>query len=62
MRANSPVVEAVSKPKAKKGYIEQVYHRVFVDSGKVRHFALFGGVRYLRINRLSRRLVSVKSA
>ena len=59
-RASSFVVEAVSKLKAKKGYIERAYHRVFIDRGKVRHFVLFRGVRYIRINKLYPRLVSKK--
>lgn len=52
--------EAASKPKAKKGSIGRVYHRVFLDSGKAHHFVLFRGVRYLLINKLPKKLVSKK--
>lgn len=59
-KSSSPEPKAESKPKAKRSQLERVYHRVFVDMGKVRHFALFRGVRYMQINRLVKRLVFEK--
>jgi len=60
MRVNPLTQKGASKPKAKKAYIGRVYHLVFLDSGKVRNFVLFRGVRYIQINELSKKLVSKK--
>ena len=46
-RELAPVSEAVSKPKAKKGYIDRDYHGYFFENGCVRRFTTCSGVRYV---------------
>lgn len=46
-RAGFPAVEAASKPKAKKGFIDEDYHGYFIEKGAIRKFTTHGGVRYV---------------
>jgi hypothetical protein len=47
LRAIPPCVEAASKPKAKKGYIDTDYHGFFIENGLIRKFTTCRGVRYV---------------
>lgn len=44
----APLVDqAASKPKAKKGFIDEDYHGYFIENERVRRFTIYSGVRYV---------------
>jgi hypothetical protein len=49
MRANPQDLEAASKPKAKKGYIDKDYHGFFSLNGVFVKFSTYGGRRYVNL-------------
>ena len=51
------VALAASKPKAKKGYIDEDYHGFFVENGRIRRFTTHSGVRYVHPQHIALRNV-----
>ena len=49
MRVNPQVLEAASKPKAKKGYIDKDYHGFFTLKNAIVQFTTYGGRRYVNL-------------
>ena len=47
--SSSPEREAVSQPKAKKGYIDEDYHGFFIENNVPVKFTTYRGVRYVHI-------------